>query len=87
MELAANIIADSMYAHCDVNGNEYSLLYSFLDHRKNGLAFSVEDKKIVVKGQETLRRSTAGWDICCKWKDGFISWRKLSNLEESHPIN
>ena len=45
-----NIIAESMYAQCDLNGNEYLLLESFIDHRKNGSALSVEDQKIVVKG-------------------------------------
>ena len=64
-ELAANIIAESLYAQCDVNGNECLLLDAFMDHRKNGSALSVEDKKIVVKGQETLRKSMAGWDIFC----------------------
>ena len=44
------------------------------------------DQKIVVKGQETLRKSTAGRDMCCKWKDGSTSWEKLSNPKESHPI-
>ena len=50
VEHAANIIAESMYAQCDVNGNEYLLLKAFIDYRKNGSALSVEDQKIVVKG-------------------------------------
>ena len=33
-ELVANIIAESMYAQCDVNGNEYILLEAFIDHKK-----------------------------------------------------
>ena len=64
-ELAANIIAESMYAQCDVNGNEYLLLETFIDHGKTTSALSVEDQKIVINGQENLRKSTAGWDICC----------------------
>ena len=75
-----------MTAHCDVDGNEYFLLDAFVDHRKNGSHLSVEDQKIVVKRPETLRKSTAGWDICCKWKDGSTSWKKLSNFKELHPI-
>ena len=64
-ELVANIIAESMYAQCDVDGNEYLLLEAFINHQKNSSALSVEDKKDVIKGQ-TQRKSTAGWDICCK---------------------
>ena len=65
-ELAANIIAESMYVQCDVGGNEYLLLEAFVNHRKNGSALSVKDQKVVIKGQETLRKPTAGWKICCK---------------------
>ena len=53
------IIAESMYAQCDANGNEYLLLESFINHRKNGPALSIEDQKVVIKGQEMLRKSTA----------------------------
>ena len=85
-ELAANIIAESMYAQCNVDGSEYLLLEAFNDHITNGSALSVEDQKGVVKGQEMLRKSTAGWDIYCKWKDKSTSWEKFSNLKELHPI-
>ena len=64
--VAANIIIESMYAQCDVDSNEYLLLEAFIYHRKNESALSVEDQKIVVKGQETLQKSIADWDICCK---------------------
>ena len=75
-----------MYAQCDVNGNEYLLLEAFIIYRKNGSTLSVEDKKVVIKGKEIVRKSTASWNICCKSKDGSTSWEKLSNLKELHPI-
>ena len=34
-KLVAYIIAESLHAQCDVNGNEYLLLEAFIDHRKN----------------------------------------------------
>ena len=55
-QLADSIIVESMYAQCDVNGNEYLLLEAFIDHRKNGSALSAEDQKVVIKGQPTLRK-------------------------------
>ena len=73
IELVANIIAESTYAQCDVDGYEYLLLEAFIDHKRNGSALSVEDQKVVVKGRETQRKSTADWDICCEWKDGSAS--------------
>ena len=85
-ELAANIIAESMYAQCDVDGNEYLLLEAFVKHWKSGSALSVKDQKAVITGRETLRKSTAGWDICYKRKNrSTSSWEKLSNLKELHP--
>ena len=49
-ELVTNIIAESMYAQCDVDGNEYQLLEAFIDHWKNGSALSVDVQKVVIKG-------------------------------------
>ena len=85
-ELSANIISKPMYAQCNVNRNKYLLLEAFIDHRKNGSALSVEDKKVVLKGFKNLRKSIAGWDICCKWKDKSTSWEKLSNLKKLDPF-
>ena len=86
MKLAINIIAELMYAKCDIGKKEYLLLKAFIDHRKNGSALNGEDQKIVAKRQKALRKSTAGLDICCKWKDSSTLWKKISNLKESHPI-
>jgi hypothetical protein len=27
-----------------------------------------------------------GWNLCIKWKDGTISWERLSDLRESNPV-
>ena len=48
-ELAANMVAESMYAQCVVDGNVYLFLEAFINHRKNGSALSVEDQKVVKK--------------------------------------
>ena len=37
-ELAANIIAESMYAHCDIDGNEYLFFEAFIKHQKEWLS-------------------------------------------------
>ena len=51
----AYIIAESIYAQCDVDRNKYLLLEALINHRKNVSALSVQ-----VKEQETLGKSTAG---------------------------
>ena len=72
-ELEANFIAESMYAQSDVDGNEYLLLEAFIIHRNNDKAVCVEGQKVTIKGRESLRKSTAGGDIFCDWKDGSTS--------------
>ena len=61
MEMEANVIAEVVYAQCDVDGSEYLLLEAFVDQRRNGSALYVEDQMIVVKGKEILRKSTERW--------------------------
>ena len=53
-ELEAKIMEESIYALCDVDGNEFILLEAFIDHRKNDSALSAEDQKVVMKERETL---------------------------------
>eukprot|EP01082_Thalassiosira_pseudonana_P005598 g5187.t1 g5187 contig19:120121-121928(-) len=85
-ELAANTIATSMYAQCDVDGNEYLLLEKFVDHQKSDAALTLEQQKTNHNGRPSIRKSTAGWKLCCQWLDGSTSWERLSVLKESHPV-
>ena len=85
-ELTVNVIATSMYARCDPDGNQYVLFDSFVDYRKKDTALSLPGQKIVVNGWALLCRSTVGWQLCCKWKDGLTSWEKPSDMKKSHPI-
>ena len=86
-EMTANVIAESMYAQCDKDGNQYILLDTFVDYRFNDAALAVEDQlKVDRSGKRSYRRSTAGVQLCCQWKDGSTSWEKLSDLKGSHPL-
>ena len=84
--MSANVIAQSMYAQCDLDGNEYLLLEAIIDYKKSSSALSLEDQIIDRNGRRSLRRSTKGWELLCEWKDGSTSWQKLSDLKESHPL-
>jgi len=63
-ELTANVIAKSMYASCDADGNEYILLDSFIDYKSNLKAVTKDNQRIVHNGRNSLRRSTVGWQLC-----------------------
>ncbi len=86
MLLTTNAIAQAMYAWCIVDGNEYLLVESFVDVQKNPTVISLDEQRSVHNGQECMHHTTLGWHVCCQWKDGSISWEKLSDVKESHPL-
>ena len=60
-ELAANVIAQSMYAQCDPDGNQYVMFDSFVDFRRSADAFRPADQKVLkADGRSFMRRTTAG---------------------------
>ena len=62
-ELAANVIAENMFAQCDSEGNQYLLLAGIVDHRKDNSA--VEKKDMYFKHGSNLqpRKTTKGVEL------------------------
>jgi len=85
-ELTTNVISESMYTSCDVDGNEYILFDSFVDYKSILKAATKENQRIVHNGRNSLCRSTVGWHLCVQWKDGSTSWQSLKDLEEAYPV-
>ena len=81
-ESTANVITESMCAQYDADGNECLLLHVLLDYHKDNKAISQTDQQITVQGRSVTCKITAGWQICCQWKDGSTSWEKLSTLKK-----
>ena len=78
----ANVIAAQMYAQCDPDGNMYVMLDDLTDHHKQSKALSIKDQRATdIRGRNVMRRSTAGWQMFCQWKDGSTSWEKLCDLK------
>jgi hypothetical protein len=74
-ELAANVFAEATYAQCDANGNQYVLLDAIMDYRKDpSVAVARDDQVTIVDGKKTVKCSTRGWELCCEWKAGSMSW-------------
>ena len=60
-----------------------------MDHKTDGHALLVVDRDVVVRGRSLKQKSqktTKGWHLCVQWKYGAITWERLSDLKESHPI-
>ena len=74
MEYTANVIAESMYAQCDTEGNQHLLLDAIIDHRKDGHAVEKADMYIQAGSNRQIRKTTKGWHLCVEWKDGTTTW-------------
>ena len=64
----------------------YLLLDALIDYQRDNRAFSISDQQTIVRGRSVTHKITAGWQICCQWKDGSTSFKKLSKLKEFHPV-
>ena len=82
-ELTTNVIADSMCTQCDSEGNEYLFLDALVDCQNDNKVISLSDQHITIQGRPITPKTAACWQICCQWKDGPISWEKLSGLKEA----
>ena len=58
-ELTANVTAESMYARCDPDGNQYVMFDSIVDYRRSTTALCKADQTAVrPNGRTYMRRST-----------------------------
>jgi len=86
-QYSANVIAENMYSQVDIDGHRYNFLDEIIDYRKNESALSHEDMYVISKrGNRRLRKTTHGWDLLVKWKNGNMQWIHLKDIKESNPI-
>ena len=85
-EYSANVIAENMYAQCDLDGNQYLLMKAIVDSKSDKSAISVKDMYVTENGKTYLVKSTKGWSLCIQWRDGSSSWEPLSAMKESNPV-
>jgi len=86
-EYSANIIAECIYSQVDDEGNQFLLLDEIIDWKKTMDAVPDEDiLQISHNGNIHKRRTTKGWKLCVKWKDGSTSWEPLKDLKQAYPV-
>lgn len=69
--LAANAIAENMFAQVDDEGNRHVLFEEIVDHRTDGSEVKQQDAFITThNGNKRRRETTKGWEILVQWKDG-----------------
>ena len=84
--MGANIIAECLYAQCDIEGNQYRLMDHIVDHRKDNNVVCKDNQNVTVNGKSYKQKTTRGWQLCIHWKDKSTSWERLSNMKESDPV-
>lgn len=86
-EYSANVISKCIYSQVDSEGRQYVLQDEILDYKRTG--DEVDESQILQvshNGNIHKRRTTKGWKICVKWKDGSTSCESLKDMKESYPI-
>ena len=83
----ANQIAQSIYSQVDDEGRSRMLIEEVIGHKRDGSALRKEDGYwISYNGNKTPKRTTRGWKICLRFKDGTIEWFDLKDVKDSYPV-
>jgi hypothetical protein len=85
--LAANAIAENMFAQVDDEGNRHVLFEEIVDHRTDGSEVKQQDAFITTRtGTKRRKETTKGWEILVQWKDGSTTWVALKDMKNSYPV-
>jgi hypothetical protein len=86
-EYSANVIAECLYSQVDAEGNRYAIFEETIDWRKTPEALeNHEILQVSHFGNIHWRRTTKGYQLCVRWKDGSTSWEPLKDLKEVYPV-
>ena len=85
--LAANYIAETLFAQVDDKRNHQVLMNEIIDYRTNGTELKQQDAFIMTKtGTKYRRETTKGWELLVEWKDGSTNWVSLKDIKESYLV-
>ena len=85
--LAANLIAQNMFAQVDEEGHRHVLFEAIIDMRTDGSQVIKRDAFLTLKsGAKRRVHTTKGWEVLIQWKDGSTTWVTLKDIKESYPV-
>ena len=85
--IMANKIAANTCSHLDDEGREILAFGDIVDHKKNGHAISKKDGfTTLASGHKKCKKTTRGWQLLVKWKDGTSTWMDLKDVKEANLI-
>ena len=85
--LAANAIAENMFAQVDDEGNRHVLFEAIVDHQTDGTEVKQQDAFLTTRnGNQRRRETTKGWEIRIQWKDGSSTWISMKDVKSSYLV-
>jgi hypothetical protein len=88
--MAANAIAQNLFAQVDAEGNCHVLFDEIIDHCTNGKELKQQDPFLTTRsGTRQQRETTISWEILVQWKewkDQSTSWIALKDMKDSFPV-
>jgi hypothetical protein len=79
--MAANAIAQNLFAQVDAEGNCHVLFDEIIDHRTDGEEVKQQDAFLTTRsGTQRRRETTMGWEILVQWKDQSTSWIAFKDM-------
>ena len=87
MEYRANVILENLMSQVDEEGRQYRLIDEIIDHRRDADAIPIEKSFYThTNGRKYRKKTTRGWKLLVRWKDGQTSWVLLSEMKETFLI-
>jgi hypothetical protein len=83
----ANLIAEAIYAKIDDEGYSHMMMDEIVDHKMDHAAVGHDDSYVIHNGRRHRRRTTRGWKLCVRWKDGSTTWETLKDMKDSDPLH
>ena len=81
------MIADNMLSQVDSEGNHYQLINDISDHSVDGSSLKRRDVFIRSHvGNLHANKTTRGWKLEVKYKDGKLIWIPLNYIKASNPV-
>ncbi len=85
--LAANAIAENLFAQIDDEGNRHVLFQENIDYQTNGKQVLQQGAFVTTRtGTRRQRETTIGWELLVQWKDLSTTWVSLKDMKEAYPI-
>ena len=82
IEVAVNTATESIFHHCDADGNKFMLFNSIMDHKSAEKPVKKSYDYITRNNQAPeCRKMTKGWEFLIDLTNGMTTWEILSYLK------